>query len=166
MDRAVALFLIGLVFGGGAGFLVAASQGVTLNGHDHGDPAQDGTASLTPSHTPSHSHGAPLEIASSEGTSTLAIDLQPDPLAGWNLHIETTGFRFAPDHASGPHVPGEGHAHVYANGEKIARAYGPWMHIASLPDGDVRVSVALNTNDHRPISVDGKPLQASVTVRN
>ena len=153
MTRGIALFLIGLVFGGGAGFLLAASQGVTLDGHDHGDPAQHGAM---------HQHGSAMEVAS----AGLSIDLRADPMGGWTLHIEPEDFRFAPEHASGPHVPGEGHAHVYVNGEKIARAYGPWLHIASLPPGRVVVMVSLNTNDHRPISVDGKPLEASVSVEN
>lgn len=39
MDRGLALFLIGLIFGGGLGFLVAAGNGITLDGHDHSDPA-------------------------------------------------------------------------------------------------------------------------------
>jgi hypothetical protein len=152
VTRALALFLIGLVFGGGAGFLLAASQGVTLDGHDHGDPAQHGAVT--------HQHGEMLEVAS----AGLSIDLQPDPTGGWNLHIQPTGFRFAPEHAGGPPVPGEGHAHVYANGGKIARAYGPWMHIASLPPGRVELSVTLTTNDRRPIAVDGRPVQAAVAV--
>lgn len=158
MDRALALFLIGLFFGGGAGFLLAASQGVTLDGHDHGDPAQHSMAG--------HRHGTPVEVASAGGVGDLSIDLRPDPMGGWNLHMETPGFRFAPEHASGPHVAGEGHAHVHVNGDKIARAYGPWLHIARLPAGVVTVSVSLNTNDHRAISVDGKPMEASVTVEN
>ena len=158
MDRGILLFLIGLIFGGGAGFLLATSQEVTLegHGHDHGDPAQHSAAS--------HQHGAPLVIAA--GETTLALDVQPDPMGGWNLHIQTGGFRFAPEHASGPHVPGEGHAHVYANGEKIARAYGPWMHIAELPAGRVEISVTLNTNDHRPLSAEGRMLEATSTVQN
>lgn len=36
MDRGLALFLIGLLFGGGIGFVAAAGLGVTLDGHDHG----------------------------------------------------------------------------------------------------------------------------------
>ena len=35
MDRSLALLGIGLVFGGGIGFLVAATNGVTLDGHEH-----------------------------------------------------------------------------------------------------------------------------------
>lgn len=35
MDRSVAMFLVGLILGGGIGFVVAAANGVTLDGHDH-----------------------------------------------------------------------------------------------------------------------------------
>lgn len=35
MDRSIAMLLIGLIFGGGLGFVVAAANGITLNGHDH-----------------------------------------------------------------------------------------------------------------------------------
>jgi hypothetical protein len=45
MDRSIPMLLIGLVFGGGIGFTVAASNGITLDGHDHGDPGQHGHGS-------------------------------------------------------------------------------------------------------------------------
>ncbi|PWK56984.1 hypothetical protein C8D95_103220 [Silicimonas algicola] len=35
MNRAIAMLLIGLALGFGIGFVVAASNGVTLDGHDH-----------------------------------------------------------------------------------------------------------------------------------
>lgn len=35
MDRSIAMLLIGLVFGFGLGFVVAAANGITLDGHDH-----------------------------------------------------------------------------------------------------------------------------------
>ncbi len=38
MNRAIAMLLIGLALGFGIGFVAAASNGVTLDGHDH---AQD-----------------------------------------------------------------------------------------------------------------------------
>lgn len=39
MDRSIAMLIIGLIFGGGLGFVVAAANGITLNGHDHGSEA-------------------------------------------------------------------------------------------------------------------------------
>lgn len=159
MTRSVALFLIGLFFGGGAGFLLAASYGITLDGHDHGDPAQHAGGV-------EHHHADPLVLPADAAAPTLAVELITDPTGGWNLHLRTTGFAFAPEHASGTHVPGEGHAHVYANGEKLGRIYGNWSHIGTLPKGPVEVTVTLNTNDHRPIMVGDRPLEASVTVDN
>jgi hypothetical protein len=87
--------------------------------------------------------------------------LKPDPMAGYNLHVLVDNFAFSPEGASLAPVPGQGHAHVYINGEKHARLYGEWMHIASLPKGEVAVEVTLNSNDHRPLSVDGTQISAS-----
>ena len=52
--RQLALLLIGLFFGGGIGFLIAASQGITLDGHDHGNPAHHGGAE--------HAEHAPVDL--------------------------------------------------------------------------------------------------------
>ncbi|MBL4751894.1 MAG: hypothetical protein JKX71_15185 [Amylibacter sp.] len=35
MQKPLALLIIGLFFGFGLGFLFAAANGITLNGHDH-----------------------------------------------------------------------------------------------------------------------------------
>ena len=75
-------------------------------------------------------------------------------------------FAFAPEHASRDHVPGEGHAHVYVNGVKLGRFYGPWLHLDNLPPGEVTVEVTLNANDHRPLSVAGKPVAQTVVIAN
>ena len=39
MNVALPLFGIGLLFGGGIGFAIAAGNGITFDGHDHADPA-------------------------------------------------------------------------------------------------------------------------------
>jgi len=46
----------------------------------------------------------------------------------------------------------------------IARIYGVWMHIASLPEGAV-VEVTLNANDHRQLAVGDQPIKASFATR-
>ncbi len=196
MDRSIPMLLIGLIFGGGIGFAVAAGNGITLDGHDHGKPGHhrhgepsapvakatampDLEGDLLAGHICTadmprgvvsgpdrHDHGSPHVLPAGAGAPTLALGVTPDPASGWNLRIETSGFRFAPEHASGDHVPGEGHAHVYVNGEKLGRVYGPWTHLSSLPPGPVTVAVTLNANDHRPLVVGDRPLSASVIVRN
>ena len=82
-----------------------------------------------------------------------------DPVSGWNLEIVTENFAFAPGAAGLASIPGEGHAHVYLNGEKIARVYGNWYHIASAPSGDILLRVSLNDNAHHPLYLDGEPIE-------
>lgn len=73
--------------------------------------------------------------------------------------MTTSGFRWAPERASGEHRDGEGHAHVYVDGDKLGRLYGPWMHLA-LDAGDHEIRVTLNGNDHRDYLVDGDVVEA------
>ena len=159
MDR-LGLFLIGLVFGGGVGFLVAASNGITLDGHDHAIDHGAGHQMADGDHG---NHDAPLEVVGG-AVPRVEIMVMPDPVSGFNLNVMTTDFTFAPRAAGMVHVEGEGHAHVYIDGTKLSRLYGEWMHIASLPSGEVEVEVTLNSNDHRTLSVGGKPISAKAMV--
>lgn len=161
MDR-LGLFVIGLIFGGGFGFLVAAGNGITLDGHDHAMDHDDVTMGGM-DHGEGHAHDAPLDLPA-EGAPTVAITLLPDPVAGYNLRVVATDFEFAPAAAGFTHTAGQGHAHVYVNGKKLARLYGAWMHIATLPGGEAEVQVTLNANDHRTLTVGGQPISAKATV--
>jgi hypothetical protein len=158
MDRSLALFAIGLIFGGGIGFAIAASSGVTFDGHDHGDPAAHGGMDHGGADH-ARMHSQPIALAAEDAPS-VAIRVTPDPMSGHNLYVETEGFAFAPQNASGDNQPGEGHAHVYVNGTKIGRLYGSWLHLPDLPSGEVTVEVTLNANDHRPFAVNGAPITA------
>jgi hypothetical protein len=156
MDRSIPLFMIGLIFGGGIGFVVAAGNGVTFDGHDHADPNQHGAMA-------SHgSHGAHDELLAIDAADapTLSVMAHKDPAAGYNLHILTGNFDFSPEHASGDHVAGEGHAHVYVDGVKLGRFYGPWVHVAAEPGQTVKVT--LNANDHRHLAVDDTPVEQTL----
>ncbi|WP_037310341.1 hypothetical protein [Ruegeria halocynthiae] len=162
MARSLALFAIGLVFGGGAGFVLAAANGVTFDSHDHGDPSQHGGAQAE---AMAHDHSAAVNLPAGANAPGIEIALTRDPMAGWNLQVIPQNFRFAPQNASAADNDGEGHAHVYINGKKLARLYGNWMHIADLPKGEVEVSVSLNANSHSPLMVENVPVSAAVTVQ-
>lgn len=162
MSRSLALFAIGLVFGCGAGFVTAAANGVTFDGHDHSDPGHHGGSHAE---AMAHDHSTAINLPAGPDAPGLEIALTPDPMAGWNLHVMPQNFRFAPENASRSDAPGEGHAHVYVNGEKLARLYGNWMHIPDLPKGEVEVEVSLNANSHSPLTVDDMPVSSSITVQ-
>ncbi|MEQ6249651.1 hypothetical protein ABMC89_12230 [Sulfitobacter sp. HNIBRBA3233] len=155
--RCFFLFLIGLTFGAAGGFVYAAANGLTLDGHDHADPAQHAETDHA------RMHEEPVDLAPADAPS-LEVEVIKDPLAGYNLHVITEGFTFSPRNAGGAHVPGEGHAHVYANGVKLGRLYAPWVHLDGLPQGPVEIEVTLTANDHRPLAAGGTPISASTTV--
>lgn len=158
MSRGLGLFAIGLVFGGGIGFVVAAGNGITFDGHDHGDAASHAGMD----HGDGHDmvHDTLLEVTAAE-VPKLEVTVVPDPVQGYNLNLAVEHFTFTPTAAGFEHVPGEGHAHVYVNGDKLGRLYGEWMHIASLPQGEVEIAVTLNSNNHSQLAVAGKPVAAS-----
>ncbi|MGR3620919.1 hypothetical protein [Pseudophaeobacter sp.] len=165
MSRSLALFAIGLVFGGGIGFVTAAGNGITFDGHDHADPAQHGGAEHH-AEVAAHDHSAMVNVSAGPDAPGLDVAVTKDPMAGWNLRVTPQNFRFAPENASTEDRPGEGHAHVYINGTKLARLYGNWLHLSDLPTGKVEVKVSLNANSHSMLMVDGTPVEARITIDN
>lgn len=155
MMRAVAFLIIGLAFGGGIGFWLGADQ-----------PAMDHDLTVGEVDHSAHNHETVVSVPAGPGAPGLKLSVVKDPETGWNLHIQTRNFTFAAANAGATHKDGEGHAHLYINGEKRARVYGDWFHIAALPAGQVQVSVSLNTNDHHALAVDGVPLIETLLIEN
>ncbi|MCP3969006.1 MAG: copper chaperone PCu(A)C [Rhodobacteraceae bacterium] len=83
---------------------------------------------------------------------------------GWKVMIETRGFSFAKDAVDGPHRPGAGHGHLYLNGLKLQRVFGPEARIGALPRGQHELRVTLNTNDHRAYRLDGALVSATAQI--
>lgn len=168
MNRPVAMLLIGLIFGGGIGFTIAAGAGVTLDGHDHSEhlEGEEGVvdhAAMGHGDMDAHDHDSVITLAEGPGAPTLDVEATKDG-AGWNLRVITTNFTLTPERIGTDHIPGEGHGHVYLNGVKQARIYGEWYHIASVPEGDVELRVTLNANDHSALAVGDTPLEMVMTL--
>ncbi len=106
-------------------------------------------------------HDKVIDLARGPTAPTLDIVVAEDQGGGWKLQILTTNFRFAPDHVNQPHQAGEGHARLYINGKNVARVYGPWFHIGSLPSGRTEVTVTLTSNDHHGLTVDDEKLSVT-----
>ncbi|MEL7099115.1 MAG: hypothetical protein AAGM84_09835 [Pseudomonadota bacterium] len=101
---------------------------------------------------------------SAAAAPAVTLTAMRDPLEGWNLKLETQNFTFTPETAGQDHVAGTGHAHLYVNGVKRARLYGPYAHIPDLPPGTYEISVSLSGNDHAYYVVGGARVAASVTL--
>ena len=175
MNRAVAMLLIGLIFGGGIGFTIAAGAGVTLDGHDHSahlapvdgevDHAQMDHAAMGHGDMSgdAHDHDTVITLPAGPDAPTLDVAVTKDG-AGWNLQVITTNFTLTPERIGGDHIAGEGHGHVYLNGVKQARIYGEWYHIDAVPGGDVELRVTLNSNNHSALAVGDVPLEMVMTL--
>jgi len=160
MPKTIVFLLIGLFFGTGLGFLLAAGSGAQLESHDHGPEVHDHSA---------HDHGDgshdhPAMTEAGTPAPSVGLVLHPDTRQSRNLQIVTGNFTFDPEGVNGFHVPGRGHAHVYVDGVKIGRAYGPWFHLSALPAGTHEVRVTLNANDHSQLATDGQPIEATARV--
>ena len=110
-----------------------------------------------------HDHNELLEMA--DGPVPF-VDLQVMALAdgGYNVRIQTLNFTFAPQKVGMEPVVGEGHAHLYIDGEKIARIYGEWYHLESLPTDAEMITVSLYANNHQTLSIDGEAISDVVLV--
>ena len=62
------------------------------------------------------------------------------------------------------HSPGMGHGHLYLSGMKLGRMLKPEAHIGALPRGTHKVTVTLNTNDHRAYVIGDDPVSATVEI--
>jgi len=137
----------------------AAQTGESANeaNHDH-DGHHDHE------HGGHHDHDTAIEVAAGLPVPTVTIQVIEDPASGWNLHADTSNFEIVPQNASTAHIDGQGHMHLYINGEKISRLYGAWHHIDSLQPGENLIRVELSANDHSPMAVDGQIIDDTVVV--
>jgi hypothetical protein len=87
---------------------------------------------------------------------TITISISEDEKSGYNIHIQTTNFTWAPEHATSAHREGEGHAHIYINDKKISRVYAPWYYLPQLPRGENEIKVTLSQNNHDEYVVENK----------
>jgi hypothetical protein len=156
--RPFALLITGILVGSALTYTVMGN--ILSDGHDHD---RDAYAVGAESHDhSSHDHAEGIETSQWDLVPEVKAKLTADAVTGYNLHIETSHFDLVPpakDHADST---GEGHAHLYVNGEKIARVYGHWFHISSLPKGQNTITVSLNGHNHEELLNQGVPIVATL----
>ena len=112
-----------------------------------------------------HNHPM-LEVDTTLPIPTLEIETFKDSKDGYNVHILTTNYTFTPELVNTDPVQGEGHAHIYANGVKVARVYGEWFNVPGsyFKEGENLIEVTLNANDHSEWMIDGQHIIATAVV--
>lgn len=100
-----------------------------------------------------------------EGAPTVELKVFPLPDGGFNLQLLTSNFTFTPQNIDKAPVLGEGHAHLYVDGVKIARLYGEWHHLPTLPPDSEVLTVSLYANNHQSFAVAGQKISSSVSLK-
>lgn len=93
----------------------------------------------------------------------LDISVHPDRATGHNIRINVQNFYFKPENVNKHYIEGEGHAHVYINGEKVDRVYNNYFYLYKLPSKgqEYNLTVSLHANDHRMYFYEGEPVMDS-----
>ncbi len=105
-----------------------------------------------------HHHHGTLEVPDGQPIPTVDLIVYEDAVRGWNLEIRLSNFEFAPQNVNESSLTTEGHAHLYVNGEKVARLYGNWYHLEHLEPGRHEVTVSLNANGHETLVYNGEEI--------
>jgi hypothetical protein len=111
-----------------------------------------------------HEHGDAPDAIPWDGpeTPTVRVAVTGDSASGWDISAEVTGFSFS-NPAKTDHVAGEGHTHVYVDGQLVSMSYEPVVHVAELEAGEHQAMVTLSRNDHTDYSLDGRLIMAMTT---
>jgi len=112
-----------------------------------------------------HDHGM-IQIADDQPPPSVAIAVTADTMGGFNIHLKVRDFRFTPQRTGDRPVRNEGHAHLFINGRKVARLYGPDRHLPAslLRPGINRLRVTLNANNHAIWALGKREIGQSVLV--
>jgi hypothetical protein len=107
-----------------------------------------------------------VDIPAGEQAPSIKGEVMEDHSGSWLLQLETRDFEFAPKKAGMDEISyGEGHAHLYVDGEKINRLYGNYYNLGELEPGTHHIKVTLNANNHGVYTVDGREIAYEEAIR-
>jgi len=170
-SKVTALTLIGTLLYGGTPLIekqVYAHE-ANMGQPSAGTPNQPATTNQ-PGMTHQHSSGEghahkTMVIPPGQPVPTVNLAVTPDAMSGWNLQLKVTNFAFAPERVNTKGIATEGHAHLYIDGKKVTRLYGPWYYLGNLSPGQHTITVTLNSNGHEDLIYNGKPIQATQVIQ-
>lgn len=123
-------------------------------------------AGVTHQHSSEETHvHKTMAIPPGQPVPTVNLDVKPDAMSGWNLQVKVANFTFAPERVNTKGVATEGHAHLYIDGKKVTRLYGPWYYLGNLSPGQHTITVTLNGNGHEDLIYNGKPIQTTQVIQ-
>jgi hypothetical protein len=125
-----------------------------------------------------HSH-MPIAVPDDTPTPALSLKLLKDSMSGYNLILDTQRYDLSVPPAGKMNMQQmmsatmnpssgflQGHAHLYINGVKIQRIYGPALHLPAtlFKRGINTISVTLNNHGHMYWTAQGKKIVATLYI--
>ena len=110
-----------------------------------------------------HAHKM-IDVSDWAAVPSVSMNVDKDAKRGWNIHIEAQNFEFTPENVNADNQEGEGHAHLFVDGKKVARVYSPWFHLPALSEGTHTIRVELNANDHSTLALGDAPIEFVTTI--
>jgi len=137
--------------------VLTGCAGHTVLDHNHGGHSSSGTHEM---------HHQKVDVSGFEKIPKVDVEATADAKDGWNIKVITENFVFTPENVNGDSVQGEGHAHLYLDGKKIARLYGPWYHLTGVAAGHHLIRVTLNANNHSELAIDDESIAAEIEIHH
>ena len=142
-----------------AALLIGALGGYFVGASDHSHDEETHGAHMEESGHMTH------ELRDVEGeVPEIDLTILGDANNGFDAQVIVSNFVFAPQNVNGEDVAGEGHAHIYINGEKKSRVYGEWYNIGKLPVGSHEVEIRLSSNDHHELALEGEVIKKNTVI--
>lgn len=82
----------------------------------------------------------------------------------FDVAVEIENFTLAPDKVEGANAEGEGHYHVWVDGEYVSPGVAETTTLADIAAGEHEVMVSLQNNDHTDLATPVKSAPVTVTV--
>ncbi len=81
-----------------------------------------------------------------------------------DMTVDIDGFTLAPDSVEGGNVDGEGHYHIWVDGNYYGDGIAKQTTIENLTPGDYEIKVSLQNNDHTDLNppVNSEPINLTV----
>ena len=137
----------------------AAVGSSTTEEAEHGDDAKhsDGDGH-------DHHHDEVLNVPDSMEIPNVEITATADDLGGHIIQVELESFEISAKNASTDPVDGQGHMHLYIDGERVKRFYNTTLYVDGLSEGEHAIEVELSANNHAAYAVDNQPIKAGAAI--
>jgi hypothetical protein len=153
-NELIIVMILSLLLGLGGGYLIGTA--LTDNPIKTSNSTTKDTSKMT-------MHSTTFEVPADQAPKVELV-VAEDAKSGYNIKIIATDFTFTPEAVNGDNVIGQGHAHLYVDGEKIGRLYSNYYHYSGSFEGTKTFKVTLNANDHSEYTVNGEIIAAQVDV--